>query len=185
MCIEALSLGRMKPRFDQVIDDLDLLRGLTDFDPIVIGTPPLGIATEDSDIDIACSASNLRKFGWVAELRFGHLESFSFRHLKDLSEPAVLASFRSLGWEIELFCQTLKTEDQWGVRHFRIEQRLLAIEPDLRTEVLRLKRLGIKTEPAFAEILRLPGDPYEAMLKLETKTNGELNEMIRQRIGYS
>ena len=176
----SLSLAAMRPHFDHVIDDLNLLGCLAKFDPIVIGTPPLGIATENSDIDVACYASDLEEFGKVARRGFGHLRCFSLGYVEHLSEPAMLASFVSSGWAIELFCQRLRTEDQWGVRHFRIEQRLLACEPHLRIEVLQLKRLGLKTEPAFANVLRLPGDPYEAMLALESKTDSELREIAGQ-----
>ncbi|MEL6965563.1 MAG: DUF4269 domain-containing protein [Pseudomonadota bacterium] len=175
-----LSLVVMKPHFDDVIDDLDLLYCLARFDPIVIGTPPLGIALESSDIDIACSASDLEQFGDVARKEFAHLRRFSLRYVEHLSEPAMLATFVSSGWEIELFCQRLRTEEQWGVRHFRVEERLLSLEPNLRREVLRLKRLGFKTEPAFAKLLQLSGDPYEAILSLESKTDNELLEIAKR-----
>ena len=167
----------MRPRFDHVIDELNLLGRLAEFDPIVIGTPPLGMAIESSDIDIACSASDLEQFGKAARREFGDLRSFSLHKTEQLNEPSILASFVNSGWEIELFCQRLRTEDQWGVRHFRIEQRLLAFQPGLRAEVLRLKRLGLKTEPAFAKLLRLPGEAYEAVLALELKTDSELREI--------
>jgi len=170
----------MRPHFDHVIDQLNLLGCLTKFNPIVIGTPPLGIALESSDIDIACSASDLEEFCDVARKEFGHLGRFSLDHVEHLREHAMLASFVSTGWEIELFCQRLRTEEQWGVRHFLIEKRLLELEPKLRSEVLRLKRLGFKTEPAFAKLLHLPGDPYEALLKLESKTDNELREIAQQ-----
>ena len=172
----------MRSHFDQVIRDLNLLWHLAKFDPIVIGTPPLGLAIESSDIDIACSASDLDEFGNVTMERLGHFDLFSLRYTKHQSEPALLASFVSSGWEIEIFCQRLRTKDQWGVRHFRIEQRLLAVAPDLRSDVLALKRFGLKTEPAFAKRLQLPGDPYEAMLTLESRTDDELCEIARRSL---
>ena len=69
--------------------------------------------------------------------------------------------------------------EQWGVRHFRIEERLLAPNADLRRKVLELKRQGMKTEPAFAKVFGLPGDPYEAILRLEDLEGLALQTMIR------
>lgn len=40
---------------------------------------------------------------------------------------------------------------------------------DFRQQVVALKKAGIKTEPAFAKLLQLPGDPYEALLQLADK----------------
>ena len=65
------------------------------------------------------------------------------------------------------------------MRHFRIEERLLALNPDLRPKVLELKRQGMKTEPALAKVLGLPGDPYEAILRLEDLDDPALQAMIR------
>lgn len=163
-----------RPPFEQVIQELDLLGSLAAFDPVVIGTPPLGIATEDSDIDIACSADELADFADLVNELFGQLARFSLERVEHLAEPALAASFLSSGWVVELFCQRQRTEDQWGVRHFRIERRLLALEPLLRPEILKLKRSGLKTEPAFAQLLGLSGDPYEAIIALEQKSDVDL-----------
>ncbi|KAA5604237.1 DUF4269 domain-containing protein [Roseospira marina] len=168
----------MRPVHPDLIEALGLLRRLAEFCPVVIGTPPLGIATESSDIDVACSTQDLGHFADVARDHFGHMESFSLRTARHLPDPAVIASFLAMEWEIELFCQRLATEDQWGVRHFRIEERLLRLGPQLREPVVRLKQDGLKTEPAFARILALPGDPYEALLGLETLADDDLRTMI-------
>lgn len=167
-----------RPHFQKLIDDLNLLGCLAEFSPTVIGTPPLGLATEESDIDIACAAGDPERFANVARACFGQLAAFSLKRFEDLDEPAIVASFVSAGWVVELFCQSLDIQDQAGVRHFLIEQRLLGLRSGLRLEILRLKRLGFKTEPAFARALRLPGDPYLSMLALEAKTDEELRRLI-------
>lgn len=43
---------------------------------------------------------------------------------------------------------------------------------------MRLKREGLKAEPAFAKVLSLPGDPYVALLELEPLSNAQLQEVI-------
>lgn len=166
-----------RPNYQQVIDQLGLIATLADFDPDVIGTPPLGIAVEGSDIDIACSALDLSVFATHARARFEHHHAFEIHDIQHLSEPACVAKFHALNWDIELFCQTMPTHEQWGVRHFYIEQRLLNLSPALKPKVIALKQKGIKTEPAFAQLLGLKGDPYEAMLELEMMSDDDIKAL--------
>jgi len=41
-----------------------------------------------------------------------------------------------------------------------------------------LKREGQKTEPAFAKVLSLPGDPYVSLLELEHLDDAQLRKII-------
>ncbi|EPX78321.1 hypothetical protein Salmuc_03937 [Salipiger mucosus DSM 16094] len=173
----------MKPPYEDVIEELDVLARLAEFSPVVIGTPPLGLATDDSDIDIACSSPDFDRFFAVAGRAFDRMEAFSMRHVDHLSAPAAVASFRSMGWEVELFCQKVATTHQWGVRHFQVEARLMALGPHLKDAIMQLKREGLKTEPAFATVLSLPGDPYVAMLELEAFDDAHLQHVIDAATG--
>ena len=168
----------MKPNYKDVLEDLQALEKLSQYQPVIIGTPPLGIHIESSDIDIACSSSNLEDFECTVGKRFGDLKSFSTRTclVKDFS--SVIVNFEHMNWEIELFCQTIPTKEQWGVRHFFVEKRLLNLAPNLTPQIRTLKQQGLKTEPAFAKTLGLSGDPYEAILELESKSDQELNDLI-------
>ncbi len=168
----------MKPHYADVIERLDILTQLAEFRPVVIGTPPLGIATDESDIDIACTSQDFDRFFAVVGRAYDRMEAFSVCKVDHLFAPAAVASFKAMGWEIELFCQKVATEHQWGVRHFRVEARLLALEARLQDAVLRLKRDGMKTEPAFAKLLSLPGDPYVALLELDCMSDACLQEII-------
>jgi len=94
-------------------------------------------------------------------------------------KAAVRVAFVSQGWEIELFCQAIPIQEQWGVRHFLIEKRLLELLPMLKSKVIELKQSGQKTEPAFAALLQLQGDPYAAMLELEKLSDDELVSLAR------
>ena len=168
----------MKPFYKDVIDTLEILTQLAEFNPTVIGTPPLGIATDQSDIDIACESPNLQRFSDVISHAFGQMDAFLIRTVDHLSDPAVVASFSAMRWEVELFCQRTSTESQWGVRHYRIEERLLALKPGLREVVVRMKMQRLKTEPAFAKALSLPGDPYTALLGLEGLDDDQLRNIV-------
>ncbi|MEM7312302.1 MAG: DUF4269 domain-containing protein [Planctomycetota bacterium] len=168
----------MRVDYTKVIQDLALLDRLSEFDPMLIGTPPLGIGIDSSDIDVACSSSDVSRFKMTVTGLFGQSKGFQIRETVLQSVPAVIAGFRSHGWDIELFCQTTPTNLQWGVRHFMVEKRLLRLEPRLRKTVVELKQAGMKTEPAFAKALGLSGKPYAAVLALEELDDVELMRLI-------
>jgi len=169
----------MRIPHEQAIANLSLLAILRPFDPVVIGAPPLGIAVANSDIDIACCSDNLERFADFASRQFESQTGFRIRLATLRSVESVIVQFKTFEWEFELFCQPIPTEKQWGVRHFRIEQRLLAICPNLKSIVTELKRSGFKTEPAFADALGLSGDPYVAILGLEQFNDRELLALTR------
>ena len=51
-----------------------------------------------------------------------------------------------------------------------IEHKLLNLYGENFTkEIVRLKKQGLKTEPAFVKVLNLEGDPYEQLLLLGNK----------------
>ena len=169
-----------RPSYQAVLDDLGLLDELTDYQPMVIGTPPLGIDIGSSDIDVACTADDLEQFVSDMTKRFGNQAGFTVAALSEFADPAVRIAFTTSDWEVELFCQAIPIAEQWGVRHFLIERRLLAVQPALRNKVIELKKSDFKTEPAFARLLGLEGDPYEAMLKLEALSDDELAALVAQ-----
>lgn len=81
--------------------------------------------------------------------------------------PRIKINFSEREWPIELFGQPCSTKHQNGYLHMIIEAELLdLLGDDFRKRVIELKSAGLKTEPAFAQLLNLKGDPYEAMLTL-------------------
>lgn len=78
---------------------------------------------------------------------------------------ALVCSFRACGVEIEVFAENVPATRQNGYLHMITEYELLrTCGSRLRDRVMELKLAGLKTEPAFAVALDLPGDPYEAIL---------------------
>ncbi|RED54335.1 DUF4269 domain-containing protein [Aestuariispira insulae] len=173
----------MKQPHILVLQETRLLDRLARFSPVLIGTPPLGIDIPGSDIDVACSSGSLSAFSDYVTDVFSSEAGFAIRTPGHIDPPAVVATFIVRDWEIELFCQSLPTDRQMGVRHFRIEQRLLDLVPGLRAEIRERKLSGQKTEPAFADRLRLAGDPYQSLLTLETMTDGALVELVERSAG--
>ncbi len=162
----------------EVLDRLDLIATLSPFDPHVAGTPPLGLDLLSSDIDVLCHAVDGSAF---TDCLWSHGSTRSdFRiHQWIGDERAIVASFRAFGWKVEIFGSAQPVAHQLGWRHFEIERRLLeAGGVRLRDRVMARRHEGMKTEPAFAAVLGLPGDPYEALLRLASMPMADVNRLV-------
>lgn len=149
----------------QSLVESNVLSLLKKYDPVLTGTLPLDIFIAGSDLDILCYAPELSAF----EKDVHHFSDFAgftvFR--KAIREiPSVISRFMCCGFEVELFGQPVPTRNQYDYRHLLIEHAILQREGEaFRQKIIDLKKSGMKTEPAFAHALNLPGDPYEVMLK--------------------
>jgi len=139
---------------------------LCGFDPVLAGTIPINIHLPSSDLDVLCCYSHPSEFKAQLIACFSHYEGFS---ISNLEEPkAIVANFRVDDFEIEIFGQDVPTREQRGYRHMLVEHYLLETRGEaFRQEVIALKKQGMKTEPAFAQLLGLTGDPYTELLTYE------------------
>lgn len=169
-----------RPSYKDALARTAILEILGPFDPHVAGTPPLGLDLPSSDIDILCHAPDLPAFAQHVWAAFHERDAFTIRQW--ISEGrAVVAAFQSEGWRFELFGQPLAVEHQWGWRHFDVERRLLALGgAPFRQAVKTMRHAGAKTEPAFAQVLRLPGDPYRALLHLSAQPDSTLASCLTE-----
>lgn len=164
--------------YAQAIDDLRILDLLAPFDPRVVGTLPIGIAVETSDIDIVCHAVDTAHFSAIIWEHFGNFCSFSLYQWTS-TDRAIIARFVHAKWPFEIFGSPRPVDEQPGWRHFMFEKRLLDLDDGrLRKAVMALRAQGQKTEPAFATALGLRGNPYNALLGLEAETDGMLRERV-------
>jgi hypothetical protein len=147
------------------------------FDPVLVGTFPLDLTVPGSDLDIICEVPEGADFQ-RALAAFAGYPGYAVRQAAT-AVPAVVASFELAGLPVEVFGQAVPTTRQNGYRHLVVEARLLAIGgPVLRARTLALKAAGLKTEPAFARLLGLPGNPYEALLALEAEPDAALRQRL-------
>lgn len=167
--IEYLQNGNEKQRKAYgILTKNQVLSKLNPFDPILVGTIPINIDIESSDLDIICSFSDKQEFHQCILEHFSKLEKFAIRENTNLDTPAIVANFYLDGFEIEVFGQTIPTRHQFAYRHMIIEHHLLNKHGEVfRQQIIELKRKGLKTEQAFAVALELPGNPYLELLKLE------------------
>ena len=151
----------------RLLTELRIMDLLHPFDPLFVGTIPIEIDVESSDLDVICNYHDKKKFQNLIISTFASQEHFEIKE-RFLPEEAVIASFVFKGVPVEIFSQNLPTRQQAGWRHMLIEHKLLLERGDaFRQEILALKQSGYKTEPAFAIALGLIGDPYIELLKLE------------------
>jgi hypothetical protein len=65
---------------------------------------------------------------------------------------------------------------------FEVERRLLALDDGRLRRAVGVQRAnGLKTEPAFAAVLGIEGDPYMGLLELAAETDAELSARLAAR----
>ncbi|SDZ42636.1 protein of unknown function [Evansella caseinilytica] len=151
------------------ITELGVFADLAEYQPVLCGTIPLNIDVEGSDLDIIMEVADLIRYEHRLQALYGKLEAFSLKKTRIRERNVVKANFLFQDFEFELFGQHQPVFQQYAYLHMVIEEALLREEAGLREKIVRLKQKGVKTEPAFCEILGLEGDPYEALLEYGRK----------------
>lgn len=167
--IEYLKQGNPKQRqVYEVLTEFSILKILYDYNPIIVGTIPINIDIDSSDVDIICHTKDLVHFKKLIEKEFGHNKNFTLKEKPELEPIAIVATFCIGKFTIEIFGQDTPTTKQNAYRHMVIEYNLLQkLGEAFREKIVELKRQGYKTEPAFGVALGLKGDPYVELLKYE------------------
>ncbi|WP_158090280.1 DUF4269 domain-containing protein [Kiloniella majae] len=170
---------KKRSSYTEVLKGLNISELLADVDYEVIGTPPLGIDIANSDIDIAFFSSAPDTLVRKLSAALGDHKDLSRRTLSFPPYKTELLSFVFMKWPIEFFIQNQPLAAQFGVRHFHLQRRLLALfGPTFTQQVIRLKQQGMKTEPAFAKLLGITGDPYLNLLSLEGLSDQKLKCLL-------
>lgn len=149
-------------------------------DSVLAGTFPIDIAIDGSDLDILVAADPTG-FAPTLDAGFGGQAGYARRMIRVTDGPALVATFTLDGLPVEIFVQDVPVERQMGWRHMLVEARLLSLAPSLRGPIRALKAAGIKTEPAFAQLLGLDGNPYQALLTLEGQSDATLRDLLSRR----
>ena len=167
--IDYLKHGNQKQKaVYQLLLDLKLWHILADYGPVLAGTIPIGIDTSSSDLDILCQVSDFDHLKGLMQKEFSSFENFSVVQGEVRSEPYLSVSFKCSDFIIEIFAQDITVIEQHAFRHMIIEDYFLLTRGEVfKAKIIALKNQGIKTEPAFAKVLGLSGDPYLELLKLE------------------
>lgn len=151
------------------INELNLFEILKDYNPLLAGTIPIEIEIESSDLDIICNAPDLKEFKKFLLINLIHLDQFEITEKKIRDRETVICRFSYNNFEFELFAQNRNPFENEAFRHMLIEYKLLEKHGfEFKNKIIELKKSGLKTEPAFAQLLNLEGDPYDELLLLES-----------------
>jgi hypothetical protein len=156
--------NEIQRRAYEALTELKLFRDLAEYTPVLCGTVPIAIDVAGSDLDIILKAHDFARYMDEIKRRYGNLEGFRIKERTVKGVPTVIANFRFRSFDFELFAQPVPVEEQDAYRHMLIEHYVLETHPHMRPEIIRLKEAGWKTEPAFARVLGLTGDPYDELL---------------------
>lgn len=169
----------------KILKSINIFNILKEFNPILVGTIPIGIDIEKSDLDIVCQINleNKENFKDTIVKYFSQLKKIKITD-KFLSDGIILINFFIDNIEIEIYASKLLSIETNGYRHMIIEDRFLNYASlKFKEMIIALKRDGVKTEPAFAKLLNLNGNPYKELLNLEFLTDKEIIDKLRE-LGY-
>ncbi|MBM3650722.1 MAG: DUF4269 domain-containing protein [Alphaproteobacteria bacterium] len=144
-----------------------ILQVLEAYAPLIVGTLPIDVHLPGSDLDIVCCAKSPGKFKALLRQRFGAWPRFAVRTTTLQQHPAVVCRFTCGSTLFEIVGMPVETSRQRAYIHLMVEADLLRLAGRrARVAIRRLKRQGLKTEPAIALCFGLGGKPYQAVEKL-------------------
>ena len=142
--------------------------------PIISGTMPLDLNTQNSDADILFYSDNFNLLADKLNKKFSGFSNYSVKDSETREGPCLLCRFNFDGLDIEIFAQEIDPLQQHAHQHFLVENRLIKIfGNEFKQRVLSRKEVGEKTEPAFAAELGLSieADAYLDLLDMRTVTD--------------
>jgi len=102
--IDYLKYGNLKQQLAyDILTENHILKDLQEFDPVLVGTIPIDIDIENSDMDIICCWTNKNNFVQVLTRLFTDKTDFKINLNEELNY--ITANFTIGNFEIEIFGQ--------------------------------------------------------------------------------
>ena len=98
--------ARQQKAFEVLNENL-ILQKLSDFTPVLVGTIPINIAIDSSDLDIACYWKDKNHFIEMVKKNFSEENHFQIYEKEISGKEAVVANFFINDFEIEIFGQNI------------------------------------------------------------------------------
>lgn len=160
---------------EKAVKNLGILENLRDYSPTPVSTIFVELNTKESDIDIVCSYQQQDAFAALLNDYYSTYESYNFQKL----DTYVIAQFKYSDFLFEIYASTIPVPHQYAYRHYRIMQQLAKCGGEnFRKKIRLLKETGLKTEPAICSLFGFTGDPFDAVLQLESYSELEIKELI-------
>jgi hypothetical protein len=154
---------------------------LSGFNPCLVGSYPVGLALDGSDLDYVCEAYDLPAFEDVVRDAFGHMDNFYLEHKNMQGGIACVALFESPnGYPVELVGQPIKTAQNYGYVRMDVTSRLLGlVGKDVVQDIQKLKKGGVSTDEALATLFGIDGDMKVHYIKMHTLDDEALKVYVR------
>ncbi len=164
--IDYLKNGNEKQkRVHEILKKHRIFEKLREYSPILAGTIPIEIDTEESDLDIICEVKDKVEFEKLL-IDIFHEIDLKIEKITLKGENSIVFNFELDEFAIEIFGQNKPTTEQNAYRHMIAEHKILQERGEnFKQKIIDLKKKGIKTEPAFGMLLGLE-NPYEDLLKM-------------------
>src|SRR6516164_7141036 len=97
---------------NHAIRSLQIFECLSQYRPTFVGSTPIDIDLDESDLDIICEAHNLDQFEEQNRLLYGSRTNFRSMRAVKYGLPCILISFYSHSFRIGIFGQPKAIEEQ-------------------------------------------------------------------------
>jgi len=166
--IEYLKNGNERQQYAfEILKKYEIFENLDAYSPVLAGTIPIEIDIEGSDLDIICEVDLQFQEAFIQTVR-SFIPDHTEVHIENIvvnEEKSIVINYSLEGLLIEIFGQNKPPLQQNAYRHMIAEHKILQERGEnFKQKIIKLKKEGIKTEPAFGLILGLE-NPYEELLK--------------------
>lgn len=124
--VEYLKVGNLKQKQSyKILKNIKIFKILEEFNPILVGTIPIGVDVDKSDLDIVCEI-NLKNKDSLKNISTKNFSQFkNFKIIDTFSTTGVVViNFFVDDMEIEIYASKVSSFETNGYRHMIIEERI-------------------------------------------------------------